>query len=225
MISSRKPVIFCDFDGTITITDNIVAIMKHFKPQGHEKIMEDTIKQRISLHEGVSAMFALIPSSQREEIISFVLEYAGIREGFQQFLYYLKKENIEFYVTSGGMDFFIDPLLQPFQIPQDHIYCNGADFSGEHIKITWPNPCLPPCENSCGMCKTTVIRQFPEDTYLRILIGDSLTDFEGAKIADLVYSRSWLTTKCEELGVNHVPFETFHDIISDLQQKQEQGVL
>lgn len=170
-------------------------------------------------------MFALLPASQKDEIVEFVLGQAGIREGFSEFLDYVRSEGIEFNVTSGGMDFFIEPLLAPFHIPQDHVYCNGADFSGETIKIEWPNPCQPPCENGCGMCKTTVIRTFPEEQYNRILIGDSLTDFEGAKIADLVYSRSILTDKCIELGVDHVPFVTFYDIIEDMKQKQTQGVL
>ncbi|KOY16289.1 2-hydroxy-3-keto-5-methylthiopentenyl-1-phosphate phosphatase [Paenibacillus xylanivorans] len=225
MRSDKKTVIFCDFDGTITLSDNIVAIMKHFKPEGIEVIMKDTIEQRISLREGVGAMFALLPSSQKNEIVEFVLGQAGIREGFSEFLAYVRDEGIEFNVTSGGMDFFIEPLLAPFDIPKDHVYCNGTDFTDEFIRIEWPNPCQPPCENGCGMCKTTVIRTFPEEQYNRILIGDSLTDFEGAKIADLVYSRSILTDKCIELGVDHVPFTTFYDIMEDMKQKQTQGVL
>ncbi|MNJ65069.1 2-hydroxy-3-keto-5-methylthiopentenyl-1-phosphate phosphatase [compost metagenome] len=59
------------------------------------------------------------------------------------------------------------------------------------------------------------MRQFPTNRYERILIGDSLTDFEGAKLADRVYSRARLTEKCKELGVNHTPFETFYDIRDD----------
>ncbi|MFB5265387.1 2-hydroxy-3-keto-5-methylthiopentenyl-1-phosphate phosphatase [Paenibacillus enshidis] len=229
MTAVKKPVIFCDFDGTITVSDNIVAIMKHFRPPGYEPILDDIIQQRISVREGVSAMFALLPSSRKEEIVQFVLGQAGIREGFGRFLDYLQEQGIEFYVTSGGMDFFIDPLLKPFGIPHDHIFCNGADFSRDHIEITWPHPCDDQCSNmfdsGCGMCKTTVMRRFPADSYRRILIGDSLTDFEGAKIADFVYSRSILTDKCAELGVSHVPFATFDDIVSDLEFKFEEGVL
>lgn len=229
MTAAKKPVIFCDFDGTITVSDNIVAIMKHFRPPGYEPIMDDIVRQRISIREGVGAMFALLPSSQKEEIVRFVLGQAGIREGFGRFQDYLREQKIEFYVTSGGMDFFIDPLLEPFGIPHDHIFCNGADFSGDHIQITWPHPCDGQCgntfKNGCGMCKTTVMRRFAADRYNRVLIGDSLTDFEGAKIADLVYSRSILTDKCTELNVPHVPFETFDDIIADLKLKQQKGVL
>ncbi|GIP25684.1 2-hydroxy-3-keto-5-methylthiopentenyl-1-phosphate phosphatase [Paenibacillus sp. J23TS9] len=225
MTAGKKPVIFCDFDGTITLSDNIVAIMKHFKPEGYEPMMKRTVDQEITLREGVGNMFALLPSSRKDEIVDFVLSRAGIREGFREFLDYVKQENIEFYVTSGGMDFFIDPLLAPFDIPVSHIYCNSADFNGENIEILWPHPCQNPCDNGCGMCKTTVMRRFPEDQYERILIGDSLTDFEGAKIADMVYSRSILTDKCAELGVKHVPFQNFFDIMGDMKQKQQQGVL
>ena len=219
---SKKTVIFCDFDGTITLSDNIVAIMKHFQPAGYEPIMKDIVDQKISLQQGVSALFGLIPSKQKNEVIEFVLGQAGIRDGFAEFLSYVRNEGIEFYVTSGGMDFFIDPLLAPFGIPKDHVYCNRADFTGDHIQILWPHPCKAPCTNDCGMCKATIMRNFDPNSYERILIGDSLTDFQGAKIADLVYSRSILTKKCEELQVPHVPFTTFFDILENLQSKRAQ---
>ncbi len=218
-MSTRQPVIFCDFDGTITNSDNIVAIMKHFAPAGYETILNEVFHQQRSIRDGVTAMFGLMPSSQKQDIIDFVMQHAGIRAGFAQFLAFVREQQIPYYVTSGGIDFFLKPLLEPFGIPDDHIFCNSADFSGEYIEILWPHPCDEHCSNDCGMCKTTVMREFPPEQYERILIGDSVTDFEGAKIADLVYSRSTLTEKCRELGVPHVPFETFHDIIADFRQR------
>jgi 2-hydroxy-3-keto-5-methylthiopentenyl-1-phosphate phosphatase len=213
----RKPVLFCDFDGTITLSDNIVAIMRKFQPPGYEPIMDDIVSGRVSIREGVGAMFSLLPSSRKEDIRRFVLETAGIRPGFADLLAWCRTHGVPFYVTSGGIDFFVYPLLEPFGIPDDHIYCNGSDFSGERIRITWPHPCDEECGNDCGMCKTTVIRSFPQDEYYRILIGDSITDFAGAKLVDLVFSRSHLTAKCEELGLPHIPFETFHDIVRHLE--------
>lgn len=217
---TKQPVIFCDFDGTITNSDNIVLIMKYFKPEGVEQIMQKILSEEISIRQGVSAMFSLIPSSERDELTQFVLGQAGIREGFEEFLDYVRECNIPFYVTSGGIDFFLEPLLTPFNIPPAHIYCNGADFSEDHITITWPHPCDDQCSNDCGMCKATVIRRFPEDHYERILIGDSITDFEGAKLVDRVYSRASLTKKCQELGVPHTTFETFFDIKEDLLKRE-----
>lgn len=212
----RPPVLFCDFDGTITLNDNIVAVMKHFQPPGVEAIIADIVAERKSIRQGVGEMFALLPSSRKEEIQSYVLESAGIRPGFAELLAWCKERDVPFYVTSGGIDFFVYPLLAPFGIPQDHIYCNGSDFTGESIRITWPHPCDEQCDNDCGMCKTAVIRRFPRDRHYRILIGDSVTDFAGARLADLVFSRSHLTAKCRELGLPHIPFETFHDVIHHL---------
>ncbi|MNE22822.1 2-hydroxy-3-keto-5-methylthiopentenyl-1-phosphate phosphatase [compost metagenome] len=189
--------------------------MQHFKPAGYETVLEKIFFQQISIREGVGAMFALFPSCSRKEVTNYVLEQAGIREGFGEFLAFLQERSIPFYVTSGGIDFFVRPLLSPFSIPEDHIYCNASDFSGNHIKIVWPHPCDQHCSNDCGMCKTTVMRGFPAEKFERIIIGDSLTDFEGAKLADRIYSRARLTEKCQELGLEHTPFETFTDIKAD----------
>ncbi|WP_256757373.1 2-hydroxy-3-keto-5-methylthiopentenyl-1-phosphate phosphatase [Cohnella sp. WQ 127256] len=220
----RKPVLFCDFDGTITLEDNIVALMTHFNPPGCEAIIKDIISEKKSIKQGVGDMFALLPSSQKEEITAFIVNNAGIRPGFPELLEWCKTHEVPFYVTSGGIDFFIYPLLEPFGIPMDHIYCNGSDFSGNNIKITWPHPCDDDCNHGgCGMCKTAVIRRFPSDNFYRILIGDSITDFAGAKLVDLVFSRSHLTEKCQELGLPHIAFETFHDIIRHLNQGGQQS--
>lgn len=213
----RKPVLFCDFDGTITLTDNVISLMQHFNPQGWESIAGDIVSGRKTLQTGVGEMFDLFPASMKDEVTNYILSSASIREGFPELLQWCKEHDVPFYVTSGGIDFFIEPLLEPFGIPADHIYCNGSDFSGDRIRVTWPHECDDDCDNGgCGMCKTTVIRRFPRDEYYRILIGDSITDFEGAKLVDLVFSRSHLTDRCRELGYPHIPFETFHDVIRHL---------
>lgn len=198
--------------------------MTHFNPPGCEAIIKDIISEKKSIKQGVGDMFALLPSSQKEEITAFIVNNAGIRPGFPELLEWCKTHEVPFYVTSGGIDFFIYPLLEPFGIPMDHIYCNGSDFSGDNIKITWPHPCDDDCNHGgCGMCKTAVIRRFPSDNFYRILIGDSITDFAGAKLVDLVFSRSHLTEKCQELGLPHIAFETFHDIIRHLDQGGQQS--
>ncbi|AJY77125.1 2-hydroxy-3-keto-5-methylthiopentenyl-1-phosphate phosphatase [Paenibacillus beijingensis] len=221
MSTDRKKVIFCDFDGTITVNDNIVAVIKHFNPEGWEAIVDDIIQQRITIQQGVGALFRLLPASMKKEVVDYAIGNATIRAGFADLLAYCKRQDIEFYVTSGGIDFFVYPLLAQFGIPEDHIYCNGSDFSGERIEITWPHSCDDECASGgCGMCKPAVIRRFPQEHFERILIGDSVTDFEGAKLAELVFSRSHLTEKCRELGLPHVEFETFHDIIAHLEQER-----
>lgn len=214
----RKLVLFCDYDGTITMSDNVVAVLQHFDPPGWVDLIKELVDGRKSLRTAVGEMFALFPSAMKSEIQQYVLTNAQIRPGFQHFLQWCKQEQIDYYVTSGGIDFILHPILAPFQIQPERIYCNGSSFDGERIEILWPHPCDEHCTKDCGMCKTRIIRRFPPDQYYRVLIGDSLTDFEGAKLVDHVFARSHLLTQCKQTGTSHTPFETFYDVINGLKQ-------
>jgi len=214
---TKQLVIFCDFDGTITVNDNIIAIMKHFQPPGWEELAQGVLDKRISVRKGVGAMFKLLPTSRKAEIVDFAIRNATIRDGFEAFVRYCAASDIKLLVTSGGIDFFIYPLLAPFGIPEANIYCNASSFEGDTIDILWPHPCDDECDVDCGMCKTTIIRRYPKAGYKRILIGDSVTDFAGAKLVDEVFARSTLIDLCQDLKLNYKPFQTFHDIIDQLE--------
>lgn len=107
MSTVKKPVIFCDFDGTITNSDNIVAIMKHFHPAGCEPIMHQIVNGQTSIREGVGAMFALMPSEQKDEIISYVLGQAGIREGFARFWTMYESSRLNFSSPAAVLIFLL----------------------------------------------------------------------------------------------------------------------
>lgn len=221
----KKTVIFCDFDGTITLTDNIIAIMKHFQPEGWEKQLQQILDKKVTLQEGVGGLFALLPASRKDELIRFVRDYIQIREGFSELLDYCQTHRIEFLVTSGGIDFFVRSALEPFPLVPDQIYCNASDFTGERIRITWPHPCDEECTNGgCGMCKTTIIRSYPSDQFNRVLIGDSISDFAGARVADYVFARSDLAEECKKLEMAHTEYETFFDVIRGMEALREETV-
>lgn len=214
---SKERIIFCDFDGTITVNDNIVAIMKHFNPAGWEAIVERILDKSISIRQGVGQMFALLPTSRKDEIVEYAIGNAVIRDGFGEFVDYCKEQNIKLLITSGGIDFFIYPLLKPFPIPHEHIYSNASSFEGSVIEILWPNKCDEHCQTDCGMCKTSIIRSYDANRYERIIIGDSITDFEGAKLVDTIFARSHLVDMCEKLGYAYYPFDNFFDIMKQLE--------
>lgn len=219
VITLKKLVIFCDFDGTITTKDNIISIMKKFAPPEYLPIKENILGQKQSIREGVAQMFALLPTSLKEQIISFLLEQAQIRDGFAEFVSYTKQNNIPLYIVSGGIDFFVHPMLEPFG-PFSDIYCNESDFSGESIRINFPYECDGQCTNQgCGCCKPSIIRKLKDSDSLSVVIGDSITDLEAAKLADIVIARDFLIEKCEELHIPYEPFESFHDVINTIDAK------
>lgn len=207
--------VFCDFDGTITNNDNIMSIMEKFAPPEAEEVKNKILSQELSIQEGVSQLFQLIPTNLHDDIIQFLIKTAEIRSGFHEFIQFVKENNISFYVISGGMDFFVYPLLQGI-IPKEQIYCNETDFSAEFITVKWPHSCDDHCQNHCGLCKSSLIRKLSDTNDFHIVIGDSITDLQAAKQADKVFARDFLITKCEENHIAYTPFETFEDVQAEL---------
>jgi 2-hydroxy-3-keto-5-methylthiopentenyl-1-phosphate phosphatase len=216
-----QPVIFCDFDGTVTDSDNIIAIMKRFSPDGWEEIKDQILSREISISEGVGRLFSLLPSAIKEEIIEFAITNAKIRAGFREFVEFAKAQEIPLYIVSGGIDFFVYPILNEYG-PFAGIYCNGSDFTGQFIKILWPHECDSLCTNECGCCKPSIIRKLDQDQKrFKIVIGDSVTDLEAAKHADFVLARDLLQEKCVEWEINHQGFTTFYDCIEEIKKRIE----
>lgn len=203
-------IIACDFDGTVTATDTIVAIIKHFAADKGTPIVEKILNQEISIQQGVTELFRLLPSGKKEEIIKFALEEVKLRPGFQSLLDEAQRLDIPFYIVSGGMHFFIDPILEQFDgITQ--VFANDVDFSGNTMEVIWTHPCDAQCSGDCGTCKPSIVRQLVTDEKV-IAIGDSVTDLKLLELADIAFTTSKLTTFAEDKGIPHHHFDDFTDI-------------
>ncbi|WP_105980908.1 2-hydroxy-3-keto-5-methylthiopentenyl-1-phosphate phosphatase [Bacillus paralicheniformis] len=216
----KQPLIICDFDGTITTNDNIISIMKQFAPEEWLALKDGVLSRDISIKDGVGKMFQLLPTSLKEDIMGYVLKQAEIRPGFTEFVSFLDEQGLPFYVVSGGMDFFVYPLLEGI-VEKERIYCNEADFSGRNIEIRWPYPCDGSCGNECGCCKPSIIRRLKGRDDFVVMIGDSVTDVEAAKCSDLCIARDYLLRECEGLGLKHAGFGDFRDVKRILEETAE----
>ena len=218
-MKNRKTVIFSDFDGTITERDVIVMIMEKFAPPKWIEIKDKILYERsITLKNGVEDLFKLIDSSKKEEIISFVKKEVKLRKGFDEFLDFCEKENIEFNVLSGGLDFFVNAVLEDYA-DRIKIFCNAGNFNSEKIGIDYkylPKSCYL-C-GDCGCCKIEIIQWYQKDKYKRVIIGDSLTDLAASKICDVIYARADLIKYLDEEKIQHIPFNDFNDVRLSLEK-------
>lgn len=215
----KKPIVCCDFDGTITKNDNIIRIMKQFAPSEWTKLKDGVLSKEITIQEGVGQMFQLLKSDQKDAIQSFILEDTEIREGFKQFVDEVKKQIfLSMYLAGDGL--FVYPILEGI-VDRDDIYCNHASFVEDHIQIEWPHACDTQCQNGCGCCKPSIIRKLTHEDDFIIMIGDSVTDVEAAKHADLTFARDYLLNECQELGLVHKEYDTFIDLQAQFVQIKE----
>ncbi len=89
--------ILCDFDGTVTTQDNIIALMQAFAPASDfEPLKRGVLDRTLSIQSGVGQMFALLPSDGKTAYLDFLLERAVIRDGFSELLQYSRRQGIDF---------------------------------------------------------------------------------------------------------------------------------
>lgn len=221
MNNNLKKVIFSDFDGTITQRDVIVMIMEKFAPPEWVSIKDKILYERsITLKDGIEKLFGLIESKKKEEIAKFVKEEVKLRDGFEDFLRFCKKESIDFFILSGGLDFFIEIVLEKY-LSEIKIVCNKANFNSDKITVDYfylPKNCLL-C-GDCGCCKIEVVEKYPKSEYHRILIGDSLTDLAASKVVETVFARADLITYLKQDGFSYIQFENFYDIKKEVELLQ-----
>ena len=220
MSKNKKPIVFSDFDGTITERDVISMTMERFAPPEWVGIKDKILYERtIPLKEGVEKLFELIESKKKIEINDFVKKEVKLREGFEDFLLFCNSKKIDFLVLSGGIDFLINPVLEKYK-DKLKIFCNNGNFNSGKIKIDYkylPKNCTI-C-GDCGCCKIEIIEKYPKDKYLQILIGDSLTDLAASKVVDVTFARGDLIKYMEEEKLPFIPFKTFHEVKEQLVQK------
>ena len=132
--------------------------------------------------------------SVRKYIKDFVIVSAGTLQN----VYYSLKEK----------DIYISPKK---------IISNQLNFNGEKMTVETSRRYF---DQENGVNKAKVIEDFQKQNYHVIFIGDSISDFEGAKAADIVYAKKnqKLTTYLQEQGIAFFEYQNFDEIISHFQK-------
>lgn len=195
-------------------------IMEKFAPPEWVEVKDKILYERtITVKDGVEQLFSMIPSDKKNEIIDFVKKNVKLRDGFESFLDFCKREKIDFNVISAGLDFFIETVLKDFK-DKLQIFCNVANFDSPKIQIEYkhlPKNCTLCGE--CGLCKIEVIESYPKDRFIRVMIGDSLSDLQAAKVADITFARAGLIKYLEQEKIPFIPFKDFYEVKEQLVQK------
>jgi 2-hydroxy-3-keto-5-methylthiopentenyl-1-phosphate phosphatase len=208
--SPARPIVFCDFDGTITAVETFAGMLKEFAPVLSAELMPLMYDRRLSLREGVKRLLTSIPSKLYPEII----EYGAtkpLREGFGELLDFLADRSIPFVIISGGIKDMVEATLQRHHngIPLiDRVKAIAAveiDTSGDYLCVR------SSFEGDTELvAKVAVMQQYPATK--TIAIGDSVTDINMALQADLVFARDRLVEYLEAEGKIYLPWQDFRDV-------------
>jgi len=207
---NSKPLIFCDFDGTITQKDSLVHLLDKFAgPDWRNielRVKSGLIGSRISLVEE----FDLFRGTWDDVRVSLDRDIE-IDPYFPVFLNYCKENSYEFVILSGGFKQFIEYILKKYAISSVPYHANEISFSGNRAKIEYPykpNGCA-----ECGHCKTQHLKKAKMAGFAPIIyIGDGTTDRCPAKISDYVFAKDGLARYCDRENIPYFKWSNFMDV-------------
>lgn len=207
----KKTIVFSDFDGTITLHETFVDLLKKFSSPGlADRLMAQMYAQTLTLRKGVTQLLESIPSDQYLNIIEFSKTHP-IRSGFPEFLDFLESHDVPCVVVSGGIRVMVETVLEEFKPRLAGLHAVDLDASGDYFNV------IP---NYAGetelVAKVNIMAKYEFDQ--SIAIGDSITDFNMAMAADLVFARDRLAKYLDEQGKSYVPWNDFFEIRDYLDQ-------
>lgn len=210
MTVSPKRLVCCDFDGTITVRETFVAMLKKFSPEKAAQIIPELYSQRVTLRDGVRQMLEAIPSCQYPEIIELA-QTEEIRPGFVELLDFLDSQNVPFVVVSGGLRGMVETTLGKLVDRVQGIHAVDIDTRGEFLRP------YSEFEGSTEMVeKVKVVSLYQIENW--VAIGDSVTDLNMAMAAPLVFARSRLSQYLDDRKKSYIPYEDFFDVRDRLSQ-------
>jgi 2-hydroxy-3-keto-5-methylthiopentenyl-1-phosphate phosphatase len=199
-----KRIVFCDFDGTITIEETFVAMITRFAPKVSALVLPEIYAKRVTLRQGVRQMLESIPSSSYSEIVEFARSQP-IRAGFVEFLDFLKTEQIPIVIISGGLHCMVEAVLKPYMDKITAIHAIDLDTSGTYLKVN------SKYEGGTEMvAKAEIMASYGAAE--SISIGDSITDWNMALAASIVFARPPLTDYLDERQKPYIHWNDFIDI-------------
>jgi 2-hydroxy-3-keto-5-methylthiopentenyl-1-phosphate phosphatase len=199
-----KQIVFCDFDGTITLAETFVAMLKQFAPEVSTQLLPEIYAQRLTLRVGVRQMLESISSASYPEIVEFTRSQP-IRPGFVKFLDFLQNEEIPLVVVSGGLQGMVKAFLAPYLDRIKAIYAIDLDTTAKYLQVH------SRYEGGTEMvAKAEIMNTYNVEE--SIAIGDSITDWNMALAASLVFARPPLTQYLDEQQKPYIPWQDFWDI-------------
>ncbi|MCC5636384.1 HAD-IB family phosphatase [Nostoc sp. CHAB 5844] len=199
-----KRIVFCDFDGTITVEETFVAVLKKFAPEVAAQFLPEMYAQRVTLREGVKKILESIPSSEYREILEFTRSQP-IRPGFIELLDFLDFQAVPVVVVSGGLRGMVEVVLGDVAQRVAAIHAVDVDTCGAYFKVN------SDYEGGTELvAKVQVMAKYPADE--TIAIGDSLTDLNMGLQASIVFARDRLAHYLDQHQKPYIPWNNFWDI-------------
>jgi 2,3-diketo-5-methylthio-1-phosphopentane phosphatase len=216
-----KMIIFCDFDGTITMEDVIDRFLEVFASEEYIKIEQLWQEGRIGSRECLSRQIKTVRRINELELRRF-LDSIKIDPYFREFYRFVKLQGWKLCIVSDGFDLFIRHILKSHGIVPDKIICSELKLNHRGDLI----PSFPyyrkDCDSKNATCKCyAVFSELEQENDLdSVYIGDGRSDLCVASKMERVFAKDKLFDCLVDTEVKLHRFADFGDVLQILTSEE-----
>ncbi len=225
---SRPPILFIDFDGTISRRDVIDAILEEFADKRWLAVEEEWLTGEIGSRECLQRQFAFVRATPDE--LNEFLDSLELDEGLAALFNFCQTSGVRAHVISDGFSYYIKrhlarylhsfPLLKNISIWANDLIPNGEN------SWTTDFPYFPQiCSDGCATCKPAVMKFTNDLAAPSIFIGDGLSDRFAARSANVVFAKKKLVDFCLEQKIEFTAYENLAQIARCLDEAYESSAV
>jgi len=220
-----SPIVFTDFDGTITQTDVTDEILAQLAHPSWQEVEQEWTRGLIGSRECLERQIALVHASPEE--LDALIDAVPIDPTFSSFYRFTRQRGIPLYILSEGFDYVIARVLKRAGMEGPlrngmQVFSSALRQEGRRLIPSFPHSAQP-CQHGCGTCKAALLRRLGEGKHPIIFVGDGLSDRFAVAEADVVFAKRQLLAYCQEHSRSCHPFNTFADVEQALATMLEGG--
>jgi 2,3-diketo-5-methylthio-1-phosphopentane phosphatase len=224
----ENPILFLDFDGTITGCDAVDAILDAYADPRWLAVEEQWRAGRIGSRACLTAQMALVEATPDE--LDALLDSIDVDEGFALLLDTCAASGVSINVISDGFDYCIRRILARRELGLEErlervrIFSSHLEPDGRRWRTVFPHSGTK-CEHGCATCKPSLMSLLNRAGVPAVFVGDGLSDRYAAGVADLVFAKGSLAAYCRAEGIAHVSYEGLGEVAAYLDEALRVGGL
>ena len=215
---NRPLAIFCDFDGTFSVQDVGSTLAQQLLPEKRSRLWKRFAEGEFTAWSYAMALLDGLELPEKE--LDSFLETIDLDPGAETMIDWCEAEGIPFRILSDGFDWNLDRLQAMNQV-QFEYNANHLEYDGDVWRLAPGRP-NPACGCGTGSCKRGLISSYRAEHpgVFCVHIGNGrVSDLCGALEADLAFAKDTLVAALEERGEDFVRFDTLHDVLDVLRQR------
>ena len=206
--NTKKILVQCDFDGTVTIDDISFMLLDAFASGDWHAINQEYADGKITVGQFNERAFGLVKASKKA-MLDYIERRVVIRPGFDEFVAECRKKGFRLVIVSNGLDFYIKQIFADRGLTGLEYHASESRFHANRLRVRYIGPDGNAVDSGF---KEKFVEQYVSEGYQVVYIGNGTSDLSPAKGADRVFATESLLDNCRLTGLACIPFLSFYEI-------------